>query len=180
MVQSYARTRETVADVHHQVDLTLMALNALRNAPAGNMKDAFSQYKDAVGALETERGSAQWRETTMKEESEDHIRAWQREMESIDDPMIKSSLESRREAVRTNFALFQMYVDDAKKAFDPFLRGNKGLVQALSIDLSPAAMSSLSPSMDRVMTDGQALKQRIMAVQRALDNIANGVSPIGN
>ncbi len=174
------RTRETVADVQRQVDLTLITLDALRKAPAGYMKDAFGQYKDAVGDLEKERSSAQWRETTMKEESEDHIRAWQREMASIKDPMIKSSLESRREAVRTNFALFQMYVDDAKKAFDPFLKGNQSLVQALSIDLSPAAMSSLSPSMDRVMTDGQALKQRITAVQRALDNIANGVSPIGH
>jgi prophage DNA circulation protein len=71
-----------------------------------------------------------------------------------------------------------MYADDARKAYDQYLKGSKEMVQALSIDLSPAAISSLSEAMDRVMMDGNALKQRITALQRALDNMANGVSPI--
>jgi hypothetical protein len=72
-----------------------------------------------------------------------------------------------------------MYADDARKAYAPFLQGSKEISRALSIDLSPAAVTSLAPAMDRVAIDGQALQERLAAVQRALGNIANGVSPIG-
>ncbi len=50
---------------------------------------------------------------------------------------------------------------------------------ALSIDLSPAARSSLAKSMDKTAADGKTLKQKITAMQKALDNIAEGRSPIG-
>jgi len=98
----------------------------------------------------------------------------------INDPNIKATLQSRQQAVRSNFKLVQMYADGARKAFDPFLKGNKEIVQALSIDLSPPMVVSLAPAMDRAYADGQALKQRIAALQHALDSMANGASPIGH
>jgi hypothetical protein len=72
-----------------------------------------------------------------------------------------------------------MYADDARKAYEPCLRRNKEIVQALSIDLSPAAITSLGPAIDSVMADGNTLKMKLAAMQHALNNIANGVSPIG-
>jgi hypothetical protein len=100
-------------------------------------------------------------------------------MASINDPTIKSSLESRRQAASTNFALVRMYADDVRKAYEPFVQRNKEMVQALSIDLSPAALNSLSPAIDRAMADGVTLEQKLAAMQHPMDNIANGVSPIG-
>jgi hypothetical protein len=100
-------------------------------------------------------------------------------MASIDDPNIKSSLESRRQAASTNFKLVRMYADDVQKAYEPFLKRNKQMVDALSIDLSPAALSSLAPSINQITSDGAMLKQKLTAMQHAMDNIANGVSPIG-
>ena len=179
MVQSYSRTRESVLEAQNQVRATVVAMNALRSTPPAALPDAFGRYKDAVSKLEREGADAKRRSVSMKEEMETHIRAWQKEMETIKDPSIKASLESRREAVRTNFKLVQMYSEDARKAYEPFLQGSQSIVQALSIDLSPAALDSLAPSMDRVAADGNALSQRISAIQRALDNIANGISPIG-
>jgi len=73
----------------------------------------------------------------------------------------------------------QMYADDARKAYEPYLRRSKEIVQALTIDLSPAAVKSLAPAIDSVMADGDALRLKLAAMQHALNNIANGVSPIG-
>ena len=179
MVQSYARTKETVAETRAQVDATLIALNGLRNTPGDQMKSAFRYYKEAVEDLEKEGESAKWRATSMKGQSDEHIRAWQEEMKSINDPAIKSSLQSRQDAVRTNFKLIRLYADDIKKAWDPFLKGNKDIVQALSIDLSPATINSLAAPIDRVLADGAKLGQSLAAIQLALNNMANGVSPIG-
>ena len=86
--------------------------------------------------------------------------------------------EKGSDAVRTNFKLIKMYAEDARKAYGPYLQGNKELVAALSIDLSPAGMSSLAPAMDVVAANGQALKQRIAAIQNALGNIVSGFTTL--
>jgi hypothetical protein len=151
----------------------------VRSTQGERVYDAYRQYKDALDTLEKQAEDAAFRAKSMKEESDEHIRAWQEEMKSIKDPSIKASLESRRDAVRTNFKLIQMYADDVRKAYEPFLQGNRDIVQALSIDLSPAAMNSLAGSIDRVVADGQTLKQKIALMQIAMANIANGVSPLG-
>jgi chromosome segregation ATPase len=179
MVQSYARTRETLAEAQNQVDTTLFNLTQLRTTHAQDLKNAFRAYKKAVSDLQSEESSAKWQATAMKGNVEENIAAWQREMETLKDPTIKASVQSRREAVRTNYALVRMYADDIRKAYDPFLQGNNEMIRALSIDLSPAALSGLAPAIDRVAADGVNLKQKLAAMQHALDNIANGVSPIG-
>src|SRR5215218_9603406 len=178
-VQGFAKTRETLSGSAAQVDATIITMNDLRRLPAEGMSDAFGRYKKADEQLEKQAADAKWQAQAMKEQSDEHVRAWQEEMKSITEPTIKASLESRRNAVKTNFTLIQMYAEDVRKAYEPFLAGNKQMVQALSIDLSPATVASLSESMDRVTKDGVALKQKITLMQHALNNIANGLSPIG-
>ena len=109
-----------------------------------------------------------------------NILAWQKEVESIKDPSIKASVESRRNAVRSNYALVRMYADDARKAYEPFLSDNKDIVKALSIDLSPAAINGLKGSMDGATAKGQALQQRLVALDHALGNMERGLAPIGD
>src|SRR5678815_1532604 len=140
MVQSFGRTRERVAQAQGTVDKTLAALTNVRNARADNLAAAFRDYREAVDRLEQEGRDVKQRAVTMREEADAHVKQWQKEMESVKDPMIRASLESRREAVKTNFKLVKMYADDARKAYEPCLRRNKEIVQALSIDLSPAAV----------------------------------------
>src|SRR4051812_24292451 len=121
MVQSFSRTRELLAESQGHVDITLIRLNGLRNVQAGGLADAFRQYKDVVAELEEQGKDSQRRADTMKEEAHAHIQAWQSEMKNIKDPTIKASLESRQQAVRSNFKLVQMYAQDARKAYGPFL-----------------------------------------------------------
>ena len=54
------------------------------------------------------------------------------------------------------------------------------IVKALQMNLSPAAVNSLSASMDKANADGKTLKEKIAAMQRAMDNMAKGQAPIGN
>ena len=138
------------------------------------------QYKKSVDQLEQRGEDAKQLAASMQENMTMNIKSWQKEMETIQDPTIKASVESRREAVRTNYEPVKMYAQDARNAYEPFLQGNRDIVKALSIDLSPAARSSLGPAMDKTAADGKTLKQKIAAMQKALDNIAQGQSPSGN
>lgn len=178
-VQGYMHTRETLAGARKQVALTEASLANLRTTPPQALSDAFRRYKDAVSQLEKDGADAKWRAQSMKEESDTHIQAWQEEMKTIKDPTIKASVEGRRAAVGTNFKLIQMYAEDARNAYEPFLQGNKDIVQALSIDLTPAAISGLSPAIDRIIADGGTLDSKLWSMEHALDNIANGLSPLG-
>jgi hypothetical protein len=179
MVDSFSRTRTSVAESRAQVSSTLTALRIIRMARGDSLKEAYKHYKKSVDDLEKSEADAKRRALAFKEQGDTHLQSWQDEMKQLKDPAIKASVESRRDAVKSNFALVQMYTDDVRKAYEPFIAGNKDLVQALSIDLSPAALTGLAPSIDRVTDDGTALDQKLWMLQRALDNIANGASPLG-
>ena len=162
----------------HRIDQTLASLNALRITTPDNLNNAFKQYKQSVDQLEQRGDDAKQLAAAMQENMTMNIKSWQKEMETIQDPTVKASVESRREAVRSNYELVKMYASEARHAYEPFLQGNRDIIKALSIDLSPAARSSLGKSMDKTAADGKTLKQKITAMQKALDNIAAGRSPM--
>ena len=179
-LDSFSRTRANVSESRAQVGDTLTALRIMRMARGDGLKEAYQHYKKSVDKLEKSEVEAKQRALALKEQADTHIQEWEAEMKSVKDAQIKASLESRRQAVRSNFKLVQMYADDVSKAYGPFISGNKDIVQALSIDLSAAGISNLGPSMERVMDDGTALDQKLWSMQQSLDNIANGISPLGN
>ena len=176
----FAKTRTNLAAAQNEIDQTLSNLNGMRITSPENLRNAFDQYKKSVDQLEQRGVDARRLAESMQENMTMNIRSWQKEVEEIEDPTIKASVESRREAVRTNYELVKMYPAEARNAYEPFLKGNQDIVKALSIDLSPAARSTLAASMDKTVADGNTLKQKIAAMQKALDNIAQGQSPVAN
>jgi hypothetical protein len=179
MVESYASTRETVAKAQRQVDETLVSLHRLRSTPVPAMKDGFRDYKGDVEKLEAQGTDAKKRATVLRDRQASHIAAWEKEVAQMKDPAIKATMEQRREALPANYKLLMLYADDTRKAYGPFLTGNKDLVQALSLDMSPAAVASLSPAIDGVLLNGKQLQQSLALMQIALNNMANGISPLG-
>jgi hypothetical protein len=179
MVTSFTKTRDALAESQNQVDVTMTAMYHVREARGESVSNAYKNYKEAVEQLKQEAEDAKFRAQSMKEESDDHIHAWQKEMETIKDPTIKASLQSRRDAVKSNYALVRMYADDVRKAYEPFVQTNQEMVKALSIDLSPATIDTLAPAMDKVAGAGKTVREKIVMMQIAMNNIANGLSPLG-
>jgi hypothetical protein len=178
--ESFTKTRSTLATAQSDIDQTLARLNGLRITTPDNLNNAFKQYKQSVDQLEQRGKDAKQLAASMQENMDMNIKSWQKEMETIQDPTVKASVESRRDAVRANYELVKMYASEARQAYEPFLQGNRDIIKALSIDLSPAARSNLGQAMDKTAVDGKTLKQKIAAMQKALDNIAQGQSPTGN
>ena len=179
MVESYASTRETVAKAQRQVDETLVSLHRLRSTPVPALKDGFRDYKEDVEKLEAQGTDAKKRAAVLRDRQDSHIQAWEKEVAQMKNPAIKATMEQRREALPSNYKLLMLYADDVRKAYGPFLTGNKDVVQALSLDMSPAAIASLSPAIDGVLLNGKELQQKLALMQIALDNMANGISPLG-
>jgi hypothetical protein len=178
--EGFTKTQTSLAAAQNEIDQTLANLNGVRITTPDNLNNAFKQYKQSVDQLEQRGKDAKQLAASMQENMTMNIKSWQKEMETIQDPTVKASVESRREAVRTNYELVKMYASEARHAYEPFLQGNRDIIKALSIDLSPAARSSLGKAMDKTAADGKTLKQKIAAMQKALTNIAQGQSPVKN
>jgi chromosome segregation ATPase len=176
---SFTKTRGNLAEAQNDIDHTMATLSSLRMTDATNLGNAFKQYRDAVNRLDKRSTEAKRLAQATQENMDAHVLDWQKEMDSIHDPAIKASVESRREAVRSNYDQLKKTAADARSAYDAYLRDNQDIVKALSNDLSPAARTTLAPSMDRANEDGKALKTKVGAVQKALDNMANGRPPTG-
>jgi chromosome segregation ATPase len=175
--ESFEATRVQLADAQQKVDNTLSAMSQFQYQ--GNLNNAFQNYKAAVAELEKSSEKAQWRAQAMREHEQQFVENWQKEMEKIQDPTLKASMEARREAVRRNFTQIRAAAAEARQAYEPFMRGNKDLVQSLSINLSPAVIPSLKPAMEQTRAHGQTLKAKIAALQKQLDNIAAGLPATG-
>jgi hypothetical protein len=180
LASSYSRTRGHLAASQDQVDQTLATLNGMRITHSTNLSNAFKQYKTAADGLEEKGKQARQLAADMQENVDLNMMNWQKEMESVQDSTVRTTLESRRNAVRSNYEQAKTYAQDARKAYETFLTDNQDIVKALSINLSPAAVSELSAKMDRTAAAGQALKQKIAAMQQAMDNMAKGQPSVGS
>jgi chromosome segregation ATPase len=175
--EGFNKTKAAAAKAQAQVDRTLAAIDQLQ--AGGDLQKAFKNYDDAVNDLEKAGADAKKRADAMRKNVDAYIAKWQKEMESMNDPTIKANLAQRRKAVSDNFARVQDAAQRLRDSYQPFLTQLKEIQRALAVDLSPAAIPGLKPSMDKAKSQGQTLKQNISTFSSELDRIAAGMSPSG-
>lgn len=171
---SFNKTRSAVIDAQTQVDTTMTAMDQMHFT--GNLENSFSAYKSAVGELEKQYKSAKWRAETMDERFKNYIASWQSEMDSIQDPSVKATLESRKAAVESNFAQLRTAANGTLKAYQPYVKDNQDIVKALSINLSPATVKSLQSKMEETKANSKTVKEKLAAMQKIMANMAAGTA----
>jgi|RhiMethySRZTD1v2_1073278.scaffolds.fasta_scaffold806765_1 chromosome segregation ATPase len=176
-VEGFGNTKEAVTKAQAQVDKATTALDQL--AAGGDLQKAFANYNNAVEDLEKTGAGAKKRADAMRKNVNAYVERWQKEMETMNDPTLRASLEQRRQAVSANFGRVQEAAQGVREAYQPFLAQLKELQRALAVDLSPAAIPGMRPSMDKAKTQASTLKQKISALSSELDRISAGLSPSG-
>ncbi len=114
--EGFTKTRTNLAAAQNDIDQTLANLNGVRITTPDNLNNAFKQYKQSVDQLEQRGDDAKQLAASMQENMDMNIKSWQKEMETIQDPTVKASVESRRDAVRSNYELVKMYASEARHA----------------------------------------------------------------
>ena len=178
-VEGFQSTKAALVKAQAQVDTTLAAMNQLSATAGGDLQKTFKNYTAAVEDLEDTAAGAKKRAEAMRKNVDAYVAKWQKEMQTMQDPTIKASLEKRRQAVTANFAKVRESAQAVREAYQPFIAQSKEIQRALSVDLSPAALPGLKPSMDKANAQGKTLKEKIAALQGELDRIAAGISPTG-
>jgi hypothetical protein len=172
--EGYQRTQTRLDAAEKQVDTVLADMGQLTYT--GPIKTPFDNYKKSVDKLEEQGKDAKWRSETMTANAEQYISNWQKDVETVNDPTVKASLEARREAVRTNFGRIRAAADDVRKAYDPFMADHQAIVKALSIDTSSAAVPGLKPVMSRATANGKVLKDKLGVLRAELNKLQTGAT----
>jgi hypothetical protein len=123
------------------------------------------------------RRRARWED--MQARSKEYQAKWQAEMSHVTNPELKAAAEARAAKVRGRYDTIQAKAQDAKAAYDPFMRDLKDLQTYLSNDLTTAAVQAAAPVFEKVKASGQLLKQKMDALEQELDDVAAEMSPAG-
>jgi chromosome segregation ATPase len=176
--QAVAGFQQTSMDLDKgkaKVDAVVAAMDQL--STSSDLQKAFNNFRSKLEDLEKSSEDARKRAQAMRQNAQAYITKWQQEMATINDPSIRAAAAQRREAVRANFEQVKTDAQAAREAYDPFLAHLKEIQHVLSIDLTPANVQALKPTMDEVHKEADTLKQKADVLKADLDRIRNGMSP---
>ena len=98
-------------------------------------------------------------------------------MSKVNDPAMRSAMEARQQAVRTNFSSIRSAMRDAGDAYTPYIGHLKDIQTAMSLDMTPAGVKTVAPTMAKVNAEGQTLKDKINVVIAKMDEVTNTMGP---
>lgn len=176
-VEGFAKTKSSVTEATEQVDDVIKSLDAFSSGE--NLPKTLKQFNGRVDELKETAEKARNRAQAMREREAEFIAKWQEEMATVKDPTLKSTLEQRRESVKSNYDKVRAAGQAARDAYDPFVAKLDEIQKTLSIDLTPQTVTSIRPVIDSARKDGQTLKDRLGALQAELNRIEAGLSPTG-
>ena len=177
-VGTLKETRAELATTSKQVDEVLAAASGVQTAQ-GDLKPAYEKYKKEVAETEEAAADVRKRAQDMRGRSQEYQAKWQEEMSKVTNPDLKAAAQARAAKVRGRYEMISAKTQDAKAAYDPFIRDLKDLQTYLSNDLTPAAVQAAAPVFQRVQASGQSLNQKLDALSHELDAVAAEMSPAG-
>jgi chromosome segregation ATPase len=173
-IEGFQAVRGSIDKAQKQVDETLASLNQLGSG-GGDMSKTFGTFSKEVDELDKAGKDAAKRSESMRKNVDAYIKKWQAEMQQMQDATIRASVTERQNAVRANFDKVRAAAQEARAAYTPFMATLQETRKALSIDMSPAALTGLKPAMENANKQGQTLKQKLAAMGSELDAMLGGM-----
>jgi len=176
-VESLRSVRQNIKQAPKEVDKVIASLNAMSGG--GDLKTTYATYSKQVDALEASGERARKRSQAMRSNADQYIARWEEEANQFQSPELREGMQQRRESVRENFTKIRTAAQSAREAYTPFLRNLQEIERALANDLTPAAVRTIQPAIDKSKADGEVLKQRLAALDAELDRVAGEMSTAG-
>jgi chromosome segregation ATPase len=159
-IQSMADLQEHLGDVKKTVDQTAVQLGQLRQQQ-GDLGSTFDAYSQSVSDLKSQSDAAAATAKSMQEKRKEYLQKWQDEVNSIQNPDIKASLDQRRQQVNAEYDSLSSSAQDLRDSFKQFLEDAQEIQSGLKIDLTPDGVKALSSAMSKTQDEGKAVSQKI-------------------
>lgn len=172
-----AKAGQGVEALATQTDVTMAALNDITMNP-GNLSAQYKTYDSAVKKLNSQFDKAVEQTAKMKEKAQAYFSEWQNSSTNIVNEDIRKVNTQRLEKVKAAFKEVDDSLKKVKEDFDPFRSDLNDIRQALSLDLTPGGVKSLSGIAEKAMPKGRKLKESLTEAAADVKALADELAPL--
>jgi hypothetical protein len=175
---SMNETRAEVLGAFNQVGATIKSLDTLMNAKVGDLRPLFKDFSTQLKALQSSAESARGRALSMQAKTQDYLRAWAQEMETIQDPTIKGKSLSQYKAAQARFQAIEQSLFKTRDAYGPLVSSLVDLEAALGPNLTPTGVATLRQPYLKARQQAVELQTVMKASTAAMDAAAKQLAPV--
>jgi Protein of unknown function (DUF2959) len=174
--ESMAATGSRVDQASGQVDTVLASLENVVNNKKGDLKPAYDRFSKEVDktmdvAAETRRAN-----DNLKSQAAAQFDAWIKEAQNLSDPNLQKASLERRDEARSTYTKIQDSGQKAKAAYDPFINDLKDIRSFLHTDLTAHGVDATAKTVEKVKTDGAALKAALGEMKQHMSEFKAQIS----
>jgi hypothetical protein len=166
-------TMQTVADeisqVAVQLDATGASLDDLTRAGQSDVGKAFDSFSANVTQMDNLEQQFAKHAEEMRSRGKEYFAEWKQQGTEYTNPEIRELSEQRRAALGEIYRGIAEASLGVNSAFKAYMSDLKEIQTYLSNDLTPKGVEAIIPSTDKVVRDGESLKNAVNRVQTAID-----------
>jgi hypothetical protein len=137
----------------------------------------LKEYSGIVTKMQTDGEAAKARWFDMKEHQNEYIELWAKEADKTQNPAVQQTMDQRRQSISSDFEKLRGMAQDVRDAYQPYLQDLQSIQKAMTLDLTPAGVKALQPSIDQAKSDGDTVVHKLDALGIELDKLAGNMSP---
>lgn len=174
------RTLDSLQGVISNLDKSTVEVNKLiasidQLQSGGNLREAFGQFNTAVSAVKEAGDNVRNRARSFEENRDAYIKKWQAELDTVQDPAVRASLQQRKEKIASAFSQIQADAAAARDLYVPLLNQSTEIQRLLALDLTPSGVTAMKPALDAAKANAVALNSKIAALRATLTSIGGSM-----
>lgn len=168
-ISSMEAVQTEIASGKEQVRKVIESIDGFKAGT--DLKAAYDQFESAVKSLDSSVERIRSRADAMKANADEYYAAWSKNLEKVQDPELRKSLEERRAGAKKLYDELSAAVDEARAAYEPFTQDLEELKTVLPLDLTPNGIEVLAGKFESTKAHGETVIEKVDVVVDKIQEI---------
>ena len=159
------------------VDATVSDLGQVAVTAHTHPREAFEKFSKSLANLESVSAKAKKRGDEMKAKGQTYFKDWEKQLEQIKNPEIRSLAEQQKAKLQAAFESIRTVAAPLKEQFDPWMSDLQDLQKYLSSDLTVSGVDAAKGLFAKTQTEGFQVQKSMDALVAELNTVAATLTP---
>ena len=183
-LSSLERVDQQLGSISQQIERTQHSIDSLANAPEGNLKEAFGEFRDQVSELQGMHQDLNDQVEQMESESRAYLSGWQKASQSYSNEQLRSDSEQRREELSRDLTRVNEDNGEVNRALETYITELREIRSYLSNDLTQQGVDNVVSGEESARSAEEvrrAISQMQQSIVTARSNLGEGEGrPLAN
>ncbi|HYE04126.1 MAG TPA: DUF2959 family protein [Planctomycetota bacterium] len=170
-----ARTEVNKSTV--QLDATMASLAAMTAEPGKNLRAKYADFSSNLAETREIAAETGAKADRMRTDGDDYFAEWENEAADIANEDIRTMSTDRRIELKARFHEISTSFAAVKAAYAPVISDLTDIERSLGNDLTPAAITAITPIADKARRNADDLRVETTALSSRIDNLVATLSP---